>query len=313
MNKIIKGKTFKEITFTNTDNKHLIENKTFIDCVFYGVNFNAITFNDVKFESCTFKKSSFVLSDINESCFINNIFELCEFDETNIKITNFENNCFSKGVIESCSIEYCSFMCEKLATTAMDNNYITCNKVIKMDINLSTITDTHFYSNKYFGDVKFRSTLLSSSVIFNKEDLKNVDLYPLKLCACTTINCLNHDHIIRISFCPAEGSFIGYKKCRYNDKEGRKDCIVKLKITEDAKRISQLSGKCRCSKAEVLKITDLTEGNDLNSCYSFWDLNYVYKVGEIVIPDKFCNDKDIECGNGIHFFMSRKEAEDFCF
>lgn len=50
--------------------------------------------------------------------------------------------------------------------------------------------------------------------------------------------------------CPEKGSFIGYKKCR-------DDLIVELEIPEDALRSSATTRKCRCSKANMLSITNL--------------------------------------------------------
>ena len=101
--------------------------------------------------------------------------------------------------------------------------------------------------------------------------------------------------------CPEEGSFIGYKKTRNK--------IVKLLITEDAKRSSATTRKCRCSKAKVLSITEL-DGSDsgLASINSKYDSNFTYRVGEIVEVPDFDEDRWDECSTGIHFFITREEA-----
>ena len=105
--------------------------------------------------------------------------------------------------------------------------------------------------------------------------------------------------------CPEEGEFIGFKKVREN-------LIVKLKITEDAKRCSATGRKCRCSKAVVLSITN-KDGSDsgLTEAKSKYDANFVYNVGETVEVTDFCDDRWNECSAGIHFFITRKEAEDY--
>ena len=105
--------------------------------------------------------------------------------------------------------------------------------------------------------------------------------------------------------CPEQGEFIGFKKVRA-------DLIVKLKITEDAKRCSATGRKCRCSKAVVLSITN-KDGSDsgLTEAKSKHDANFVYKVGETVEVKDFCEDRWRECSAGIHFFITRKEAEDY--
>ena len=107
--------------------------------------------------------------------------------------------------------------------------------------------------------------------------------------------------------CPEKGSFIGFKKA-LTDKE---EVIVELLITEDAKRSSATSRKCRCSKAKVLSITSLDETEQYNEAYSSYDSDFIYEVGKTVEPDLFDEDRFDECSNGIHFFITRQEAVDY--
>jgi hypothetical protein len=101
--------------------------------------------------------------------------------------------------------------------------------------------------------------------------------------------------------CPQEGSFIGWKKAQGN--------IIKLRITELAKRSSATTLKCRCSEAEVLDIQDI-EGNSLEirEIASDKDCDFLYKVGEIVKVDDFDENRWNECSSGIHFFIAREMA-----
>ena len=98
--------------------------------------------------------------------------------------------------------------------------------------------------------------------------------------------------------CPEEGSFIGWKKCRSN-------VLVKLLIPEDAKRSSATSRKCRASKAIVLEVIGAKKGFSTNN------VNFVYEVGKEVFSDSFDKDRWNECSHGIHFFITKKEAEDY--
>jgi len=100
--------------------------------------------------------------------------------------------------------------------------------------------------------------------------------------------------------CPSDGAFVGWKKV--NGK------LVKLLISEDARRSSATSNKCRCDKAQVLAITD-TDGNnpiDQITNYEYTPCDYI--VGETVTPDSFDEDRWNECSNGIHFFINKMEA-----
>lgn len=107
--------------------------------------------------------------------------------------------------------------------------------------------------------------------------------------------------------CPEEGSFIGYKKAiKINNDE--EFVIVKLQITEDAKRSSATSRKCRCSKAKVLSITSIDGKIEYDLAHACYDRSFVYKVGEIVEVTNFNEDRWRECGTGIHFFITRDEA-----
>ena len=101
--------------------------------------------------------------------------------------------------------------------------------------------------------------------------------------------------------CPDTGSFIGYKKAS--------NMIIKLEITEDAKRVSATSRKCRCNKAKVLGIYDynhnLLEDKEVASDR---DKDFIYLVGEVAEVKDFDEDRWNECSTGIHFFINFEEA-----
>ena len=101
--------------------------------------------------------------------------------------------------------------------------------------------------------------------------------------------------------CPSEGSFTAWKKVSGN-------YLVKLVIPEDARRSSATTNKCRCDKALVLDIEDLATGEHPNKVANYNYRKCVYKVGEMVYPDSFDEDRWNECSNGIHFFMDKMDA-----
>ena len=102
--------------------------------------------------------------------------------------------------------------------------------------------------------------------------------------------------------CPEEGSFIGWKKCN--------DYIIKLQITENAKRSSVTTRKCRASEVLVLDIQNLdgTSANITEYSHLAYKHETLYKVGEITLPNSFDDNRWSECSNGIHFFITRDEA-----
>ena len=110
--------------------------------------------------------------------------------------------------------------------------------------------------------------------------------------------------------CPEEGSFIGFKKARTTAPDFR-EAIVKLLITEDAKRSSATTRKCRCDKAKVISITSLDGKENFTTAYSYYDRIFQYTVGQTVIIDDFDEERWSECSTGIHFFITREEAVDY--
>lgn len=111
--------------------------------------------------------------------------------------------------------------------------------------------------------------------------------------------------------CPEKGSFIGYKKIFCTEEYESRSFIVKLEIPEDAKRSSSTTNKCRCSKAKVLEIKDTNSGETIDEITNVNMTTCVYEVGEYVYPDSFDECRWHECSNGIHFFMTEKEALDY--
>ena len=102
--------------------------------------------------------------------------------------------------------------------------------------------------------------------------------------------------------CPEYGSFTGWKKANGG-------YIVKLEITESAKRSSAYGRKCRCSEAKVLAIEN-ADGSTaaVKEASSQHDPDFVYRIGETVRVDDFDEDRRNECAPGIHFFITRQEA-----
>ena len=100
--------------------------------------------------------------------------------------------------------------------------------------------------------------------------------------------------------CPEVGSFVGWKKLCGG-------IIAKLEIPEEAARITPIGQrKCRAAYARVLSLSgSALAGTDTHTA------KLVYVTGQIVRPDSFDPDVRSQCSHGIHFFITRKEAEDY--
>jgi len=94
---------------------------------------------------------------------------------------------------------------------------------------------------------------------------------------------------------PVGYPMVGFKKLRNGTV-----CVVE--VPAEAKRTASLVGrKCRAEYVWVL------EGGGA----SRYSCDTQYEVGSIVYPDKYDGDIRIECTNGIHFFQTREEAENY--
>ena len=120
-------------------------------------------------------------------------------------------------------------------------------------------------------------------------NLLGADLSWAKLRGAKNIDAVTAALLMR---CPAEGAFIAWKQCRGGS-------IIKLSVPAEARRSSATGYKCRA------EFVDVIEGEGM----SIHDGNTVYTPGQRVTCHEWDANRWNECGGGIHFYMSREEAE----
>ena len=130
-----------------------------------------------------------------------------------------------------------------------------------------------------------------STAVLRGADLEGADLRGTK----------NAERAIAYTRILPEGQIIGYKK-------GSKGEIIKLSIPAEARRSHAFGRKCRAEFADVLEISN---GNKtaLNGTHDKKRIEY--RVGERVHADRWDEDFTNECSHGIHFFITKIEAEDW--
>jgi uncharacterized protein YjbI with pentapeptide repeats len=103
--------------------------------------------------------------------------------------------------------------------------------------------------------------------------------------------------IAQFQFIPTDGPFIGWKKCK-------NEVIVKLCISKSAQRSHGTERKCRASQVKVLEVFGASEG------ISSYDPSVIYRKGKIVkCVEPFDENRWENCASGIHFYLTREEAE----
>ena len=240
--------------------------------------------------------------------------ECAYLEGANLKYANLKNVYLNYAYLENANLKYANLIHANLKYSYLKgadlkyanltNTNLTHANLISADltgVNLrgANLTDTNLEG----ADLK---DAYLTGVNLKGMDLKGADLRGANLTRAILVDAnltdVKYDNTTAFFElqCPEEGSFIGYKKA--NDK------IIKLLITEDAKRSSATTRKCRCSKAKVLSITSLDGKEEYTKVTSDHDSNFVYEVGKIVEDKDFDENRWNECSTGIHFFVTRDEA-----
>ena len=148
-------------------------------------------------------------------------------------------------------------------------------------------------SDADLSDADLRSANLSDA------DLSDADLRSANLSDAKNIP----DYVVAVTNILPEGDVIGWKKLANGD-------IGKLLIRKDTPRSNATGRKCRTQAADVLMVYD-KDGNEIAEGVSMRDSKFVYRVGETVSVPDFDPDRWNECSTGIHFFITRFEAEQY--
>jgi hypothetical protein len=140
----------------------------------------------------------------------------------------------------------------------------------------------------------------------SEANLSRASLYGANLSEANLSGAKNVENLSPYSIVPEVGSFTAFKKV--DTKNGY--AIATLEIPSKARRVSTPIGrKCRAEFARVVKIE--LDGVEIADAYSTHVSSFKYRTGETVSSDSFDPNPLVECSNGIHFFISRKEAEEY--
>jgi uncharacterized protein YjbI with pentapeptide repeats len=143
-------------------------------------------------------------------------------------------------------------------------------------------------------DANLRYAILTDANL-SKADLSNAKVEGMKC---------NEQTVSFALVCPEVGSFVGFKKVD--------DKIVTLEVPATAKRSSATTRKCRAEFAKVLSVESIDGQEKFDSVENTnYNHSTMYKVGELVYPDSWDDNRWNECSHGIHFFMTRQEAVNY--
>ena len=221
------------------------------------------------------------------------------FQDLDLSYINFSNRNLQHIQFHNCNLSYSNFDGAALRNATLRNSEAIKTSFNQTDLHHADLRHSSFIES-YCLETNFEFALLFD-VNFTNSNLKYANFYNAGIEKANFSNVeMNFATTFLGTQCPEEGSFIAFKSCG--------DYLVKLKVSENAKRSSATTYKCRCDSAEVLSIKDIY-GNSISSIHSNFDKNFIYEIGKTVKIDNFDDDWRIECSNGIHFFMSKIHAE----
>ena len=213
------------------------------------------------------------------------------FENEDLRGADFRRAKFDKGVVfRNCDLYDANFKGAELEGVEFENCEFSYNdrlfaKYIKMPFWMNKLrykTDIRYSTGKYTIDSKINTIICGVKA----RDFPKEKFYGYK--------------IVEITH-KTEGNVATYK-CG----------LATLYINPKDGALVYEGYKCRCAKAFVLSIKD-KDGVFYNEGCSVFAKGPCarYKVGDYVLADSFDDTWDVECSNGIHFFMTEQEAWDY--
>ena len=202
-------------------------------------------------------------------------------------------------------IQIKSIIGETLFELEKENNTVrdTVVEAVKSRANLSRADLSGAYlfganlSRADLSGAKLSRANLSGAKL-SRADLSGAYLFGANLSGAYLFGANDAELVIARTRILPEGDLIGWKKCA----DG---VIVKVLVPTKAKRSHAFGRKCRAEYVKVLDVIGAKEG------ISQQDGKTKYINGETVKCDKWDENWQEECSGGIHFFITRIEAENY--
>ena len=208
---------------------------------------------------------------------------LCEFDAATIKDT------LVKAVQSGADLRCADLRCANLRCADLRGADLRC-----ADLRCANLSGANLRCADLRGADLYGADL--SGADLSGADLSGANLRGADLSGANLSEIKNGSlALAQTSIVPDEGAFIGYKRLANGQ-------VAKLVIPHDAKRLNSYgSRKCRAEKVFVLEGSGVAKRDNRTA----------YAPETWVIPDSFDDDRRVECSHGIHFFITRIEAEEY--
>ena len=241
-------------------------------------------------------------------------FRGADFSHSSLVNTTFtgadENPChldganFAMAKIGNARFEECDLSLANLSEATLKEVTLSKTNMAITNFSEASLADVTFsecdggrcnFANGVWGQVKIKKCNLPYSITTDVNLLCEPEITDSNLYG-ATFN----------SVCPETGAFEAWKIVDHT-------YLVQLRVPADAKRSSAATIKCRCSKAKVLDIVNIETRHHVKSVVNHTrGVLCKYEVGKIVKPDSFDPRWWNECSHGIHFFLRKEQALNYC-
>jgi uncharacterized protein DUF5758/pentapeptide repeat protein len=209
----------------------------------------------------------------------------------NLESANLESANLVRANLESANLVRANLVRANLESANLESANLESANLVRANLESANLVRANLES----------ANLVRANLV--RANLVRANLYSANLVRANLESAKNIEMVEAITSIVPEGDIIGWKKCN----EG----IVKLLIPAKARRSNATGRKCRAEYA-IDKAHFTPDGKRTKEDFTGWyQKSFAYKVGETIRPDKWDENRWDECSHGIHFFITRWEAENY--
>lgn len=259
---------------------------------FSGAYMSEANLNEAIISSADFKKAymrcaTLTGAEINHSSFEGANLNEAYLGNAVISYTHMEGTKMVRAVITDASLNVVLMGGADLAGSSFEGS-----KLLHVNMRMANIQTANFTSANIMESCCFEHAHLTNAIFASASISKDTSFDFADLHGCE-FDGEEKNRLGRVLDRPVTG----YKKSGEGD-------IVTLEIPKGAIVFSINNSKCRANKAKVVDTDGKTE------LTSIFDGEFKYRVGDKITPrNGFDLAYNIECAPGIHFFLTREEAE----
>ena len=286
-------------------------NFSFIPCQLYNANFSGAMLTNCDFSYSFLAQINFDGADLSGCRFSHAFLVDATFKNANIIGCNFNfadctHSFFENATLTSVEADNAAFRGSLFDNITINSSNFTLSDFAETNFKNAKVFDSVlsacYFSNIFTENTSFIDCSLYGSYIRRRNDEGSLDIdgSEFDLATIFDLSDVRGSYIEYRAGKILKESIIGYKKCL--TRIGDSYVIVTLEIPKGSLVFSINGHKFRTNKAKVLDIDGTAD-----RAYSRYNHMSYYVGDEITINDFNCR-HNVECGAGIHFFMTKEEA-----